>query len=122
MKTYNEKSAKERHGDISQPRVYLSGAITGFKREEYLEKFAKVEKQFREKGWAVINPAAVCDELPEMCHIEYLDITSKCLEWSNFIYVIDGELTSIGVKSEINKAKQMNIERIYAISEPLRQS
>lgn len=115
MKTYNEKSAIERHGDISQPRVYLSGSITGFKREEYLDKFANVEKQFREKGWAVINPAAVCDELPEMEHDEYMYVALTLLGTANFIYVIDGEFTSKGVKMEIQNAQARKIIRISEI-------
>lgn len=118
MKTYNEKSSIERHGTLSQPRVYLSGAITGFKREEYLEKFSNMEKQFREKGWAVINPAAVCDELPEMEHAEYMYIALTLLCTAKRIYVIDGENTSKGVKMEIMYAEARGIKRIMEIEEP----
>ena len=117
MKTIEER-AIERHGDISQTRVYLSGAIKGFKREEYLEKFAKVEKQFREKGWAVINPAAVCDELPEMEYESYMRIALSLLRVASAIYVIDGENTSKGVKMEIMYAESCGIKRIMEIEEP----
>lgn len=111
---FSEWSATERHGSrFYENTVYLSGAITGYNRETYMSKFHDAENRFRKKGYAVINPAAVCDELPEMTHHEYMEVALLLLSMSDYIFVIDGAETSKGVKAEIKRAKELNIERIY---------
>lgn len=102
-----------RHGDMEQKRVYLSGSITGLRRDEYMNKFFDAEKKFREKGYSVINPAFVCDELPEMTHGDYMQFALLMLSKAECIYVIDGENISKGVGIELYYAKQNGIERIY---------
>ena len=36
-------------------KIYISGAISGTK--DYMERFARAEKELTEKGWSVVNPA-----------------------------------------------------------------
>ena len=116
---FSEWSATERHGSrFYANTVYLSGAITGYNRETYMSKFHDAENRFRKKGYAVINPAAVCDELPEMEHAEYMYIALTLLYTAKRIYVIDGENTSKGVKMEIMYAEACGIKRIMEIEEP----
>ena len=44
-------------------KIYISGAITG--TDDYMERFAKAEKELTEQGYSVINPAKVNAQLPE---------------------------------------------------------
>ena len=37
-------------------KVYLSGRITGVRRETYLRQFAEAEKMLKEVGFQVVNP------------------------------------------------------------------
>ena len=106
------ESAIERHGESGLKKVYISGAITGIDRLVYLTKFRKTERRLREMGYAVVNPAIVCDHLPEMKHGEYLDICLTMLKYCDYIYVIDGEGTSKGVKAEVEYAESNGIETL----------
>ena len=44
-------------------KIYISGAITG--TDDYMEQFAKAEKELTEQGYSVVNPAKVNAQLPE---------------------------------------------------------
>ena len=41
---------------VKKEKVYISGAITGRNREDYLKQFADAEKHLREIGYGVCNP------------------------------------------------------------------
>ena len=44
-------------------KIYISGAISN--TDDFMERFAKEEKELTEQGWSVINPAKVNAQLPE---------------------------------------------------------
>lgn len=44
-------------------KIYISGAITG--TDDYVERFAKAEKELTEQGYSVVNPAKVNAQLSE---------------------------------------------------------
>ena len=58
-------------------RVYLSGAITG--TDDYMERFAKAERELTEQGYSVVNPAKVNAQLPEDTTYEEYMKMSFCL-------------------------------------------
>lgn len=37
-------------------KIYISGAISGLERKEYLSRFAKAECYLRKQGYDVVNP------------------------------------------------------------------
>lgn len=44
-------------------RIYVSGAITG--TDDFMERFAKAQKELEEKGYSVINPALINSNMPK---------------------------------------------------------
>lgn len=55
-------------------KIYISGAITG--TDDYMERFAKAEKELTENGYSAINPAKVNAQLPE--DTSYEDYMKMC--------------------------------------------
>ena len=41
---------------MEKTKVYLSGPITGYSRQEYMKRFADAEEHLRELGYKVCNP------------------------------------------------------------------
>ena len=58
-------------------KIYISGAITG--TDDYMERFAKAEKELTEQGYSVINPAKVNAQLPEDTSYEEYMKMSFCM-------------------------------------------
>lgn len=105
-----------------QTVVYISGAITGHSPREYLTKFAEAEKQLTARGYVVVNPAKINDLLPHAAngefaftHEGYMNVSYALLELCDYIYVIDGETTSKGVKLELEYAENYGIPRLYLV-------
>ena len=94
-------------------RIYISGAITG--TNDYLERFMKAEKELEAKGYTVINPAKVMDQLPTMEYEEYMTISLVLLDMSEAIYMMKGWKDSKGANREygyaIAKGKTMYFEQ-----------
>lgn len=94
-------------------RIYISGAITGTK--DYLERFMKAERELEAKGYTIINPARVMDQLPEMKYEEYMSISLMLLDMSDAIYMMKGWKDSKGANREygyaIAKGKTMYFEQ-----------
>ena len=88
---------------MTRKRVYLSGPITG--TEDYMERFAKAEKQLTEEGFSVVNPAKVCAQLPEdTTYEEYMDVAFALLEACDAVYMLDGWEKSCGANREYGYA------------------
>lgn len=60
-------------------RIYISGAITG--TDDFMERFAKAQKDLEEQGYSVVNPAAVNSMLPEDTRYEeYMSMSFLMLD------------------------------------------
>ena len=84
-------------------KIYISGAITG--TTDYMERFAKAEKELTEKGYSVVNPAKVNAQLPEdTTYEEYMKICFCMLDICEAIFMIQGWDKSCGANREYSYA------------------
>lgn len=95
-------------------RTYISGAITG--TTDYMERFAKAEKELAEQGYSVVNPAKVNAQLPEDTNYdEYMKMSFCMLDMCDAIYMLNGWEESRGANREygyaITKDKKVIFER-----------
>ena len=80
-------------------KIYISGAITG--TDDYMERFAKAEKQLAEQGYSVVNPAKVNAQLPEdTTYEEYMKMCFCMLDMCEAIYMLKGWSKSCGSNRE----------------------
>lgn len=84
-------------------KIYISGAITG--TDDYMERFAKAEKELTEHGYSVINPAKVNAQLPEDTNYEdYMKMSFCMLDMCEAIYMLQGWNESCGANRELGYA------------------
>ena len=84
-------------------KIYISGAITG--TDDYMERFAKTEKELTEQGYSVINPAKVNAQLPEdTSYEEYMKMCFCMLDMADAIFMISNWKTSCGASQEYGYA------------------
>lgn len=84
-------------------KVYISGQITG--TDDYMERFAKAEKELTEKGYSAINPAKVNAQLPEdTTYEEYMKMCFCMLDMCDSIYMMQGWKKSYGANREYGYA------------------
>lgn len=80
-------------------KIYISGAITG--TDDYMERFAKAEKELTENGYSAINPAKVNAQLPEDTgYEEYMKMSFCMLTMCDGIYMLKGWRKSRGANRE----------------------
>lgn len=97
---------------MSENRIYISGAITG--TDDYMERFAKAEKELTDQGYSVVNPAKVNAQLPEDTDYEdYMKMSFCMLSMCESIYLLRGFDKSRGAKRELEFAKSENMEIMY---------
>lgn len=85
-------------------RIYISGAITG--TDDFIERFAKAQKELEEQGYSVINPALANSNMPkDTTYGEYMKMAFTMLDMCRTIYLLNGWEKSTGA----------NLERTYAI-------
>ena len=93
-------------------KIYISGAITG--TDDYMERFAKAEKELTEKGYSVVNPAKVNAQLPEdTSYEEYMRMSFCMLDMADAIFMIDGWEKSCGASQEYGYAMAKNMIIMY---------
>ena len=84
-------------------KIYISGAITGI--DDYMERFAKAEKELTERGYSVVNPAKVNAQLPEDTgYEEYMKMSFCMLDMCEAIYMLKCWKKSCGANREYGYA------------------
>ena len=103
---------------MKKVKVYLSGAISGRDRKEYLSQFANAEKHLRQLGYDVCNPtkALPCRFLWIYKLLGYkltllfdLWLLSRC----NRIYMLSGSENSKGSFLEKVAAETFGVGKIF---------
>ena len=93
-------------------KIYISGAITG--TDDYMERFAKAEKELTKQGYSVVNPAKVNAQLPEdTTYEEYMKMCFCMLDMCTAIYMLDGFEKSCGANRELGYAMAKNMIIMY---------
>jgi hypothetical protein len=98
-------------------RIYISGAISGLPRNEYIKSFANAEEKLVKRGYKVCNPTKL---LPSkhlwIYHIIGYKLTLLYDIWHllncDGIYMIDGWQKSKGATIEKNIADVFGLEII----------
>ena len=84
-------------------KIYISGAISN--TDNYMERFAKAEKELTDKGWYVVNPAKVNAQLPEdTTYEEYMKMCFCMLDMADSIYMLSNYENSKGACMEYGYA------------------
>ena len=95
-------------------RVYISGPIT--KDKNFYNKFIEAEKQLKEAGCEVVNPARIGAMLPKsFTHGEFMDIDYVLIQKCDAIYMLKGWNTSSGAKNELNYAREHGLKTLFQI-------
>ena len=93
-------------------KIYISGAITG--TNDYMERFAKAEKELTEQGYSVVNPAKVNAQLPEdTSYEEYMKMCFFMLDMCEAIFVLQGWSKSCGANRELGYAMAKDMIIMY---------
>ena len=80
-------------------KIYISGSITG--TDDYMERFAKAEKELTEQDYSVVNPAKVNAQLPEDTNYEeYMNMCFCMLDMCDAIYMLQDWKKSCGANRE----------------------
>lgn len=96
-------------------RIYISGPITGLKRETVTENFKAAERAIREllgEDWAIINPSEVypgVDE-EELSHDEWMTIDLALLQMCDAIFMLPGWQRSDGAVRELDLAQDCEMD------------
>lgn len=99
-------------------KIYISGAITG--TDDYMDRFAKAEKELKSQGYMVYNPAHANSFMPEgTSYEEYMRAAFLLLDMADTIYMLKGWEKSCGANREYGYAlaagKIILRERLKAI-------
>ena len=93
-------------------KIYISGAISN--TDDYMERFAKAEKELTENGYSAINPAKVNAQLPEDTNYEeYMKMSFCMLDMCDGVYFINGWEDSKGCLMEYGFSIKKGIEILH---------
>ena len=97
-------------------RTYISGAITD--TNDFMERFAKAERELTCIGYSVVNPAKVNAQLPEDTNYEeYMKMSFCMLDMCDAIYMLNGWEESCGANREYGYAIAKGKEVIFESEE-----
>ena len=102
--------------------IYISGRITG--TTDYMERFSKAEKDLRNRGYIVFNPAKVNAQLPytAMSHDDYMKVSFLLLNMCEAIFMMSSWKFSKGAKMEFWRAYQLGMEIIFEDDEKIEEA
>ena len=93
-------------------KIYISGAISN--TDDYMERFAKAEKELTEQGYSVVNPAKVNAQLPEdTTYDEYMKMCFCMLDMADSIYMLSNYENSKGACMEYGYAMAKDMIIMY---------
>ena len=93
-------------------KIYISGSITG--TDDYMERFAKAEKELTEQGYSVVNPAKVNAQLPcDTTYEEYMNMSFCMLDMCIAIFMLKGWKKSCGANREYGYALAKDMIIMY---------
>lgn len=101
------KEFRDRHG--RNPFIFLSGAISS-RLDTYRDDFNEVEEVLKDLGFNCYNPTVIPSDTEWSVAMEQ---TLRVLQHVDCVFVLQGWEQSIGTKTEISKAKTLNITVIY---------
>lgn len=91
-------------------RVYISGPITGV--SDYRERFKAAQERIEAAGHKVINPAELCEVMPEAGWADYMDICKMLLMHADAIFQLEGWEQSKGARFEYKIAERLCLRMI----------
>lgn len=84
-------------------KIYISGAISN--TDDFMERFAKAEKELTEQGYSVVNPAKVNAQLPnDTNYEEYMKMCFCMIDICESIFMLQGWEKSCGANRELGYA------------------
>lgn len=90
-------------GNGMKTRIYISGGITGV--DDYMERFAKAQKELEAQGYSVLNPALFNSIMPEdTTYEEYMKMSFTMLDMADAVYFLKGWDKSMGANREYGYA------------------
>ena len=93
-------------------KIYISGAISN--TDDFMERFAKAEKELTDKGWSVVNPAKVNAQLPEdTSYEEYMKMCFCMLDMCDNICMLKDFEKSCGANRELGYAMAKDMTIMY---------
>ena len=93
-------------------KIYISGAISN--TDDFMERFAKAEKELKEQGYSVVNPAKVNAQLPEnTSYEEYMKMCFCMLDMCDSICMLKGFEKSCGANRELGYAMAKDMIIMY---------
>lgn len=95
---YSAKRAKKK-----EPRIYLSGAITGI--PHYKKDFELVETELLSKGYRyIVNPAELDEVIVNGEYENFMDVCLKLIDMCDIVVLIPGWKKSAGANREMGYA------------------
>ena len=92
-------------------RVYISGPVTGI--DDYMERFCNAEKELKEQGLSVVNPAKVLSQMPAdtTSYEEYMQMSMMMLSMCSHIYMLKAGRSL----QELTESTDMLLQLIYRL-------
>lgn len=96
--------------------IYIAGKVTGELPEPTTDKFKKKQIELEGKGFDVVNPIEVVNNVNENWHTA-MEMCLQALESCDAIFMLPCYVDSKGAKVELKTAKEMGIQIYYNLEE-----